>query len=112
MMPVSIAGLAVLLVFYLIVLIVGVVAAKRFKTDGSETKEERFIVAGRNISTLVGIFTMTGNLTNFPSSLQISLFAHREHFFEHIATVMQNCMAGFKPAIWSKLKIYLHELKG
>ncbi|XP_064630569.1 high affinity choline transporter 1-like [Lineus longissimus] len=59
MMPVSIAGLAVLAVFYLIVLIIGIVAAKKFKTDGTETKEERFIVAGRNISTVVGVFTMT-----------------------------------------------------
>ncbi|KAH3703512.1 high-affinity choline transporter 1-like [Dreissena polymorpha] len=57
-MAVNIAGLIVLVVFYLIILIVGVLAARRKGLTGRPTLESS-IVADRNISTLVGIFTMT-----------------------------------------------------
>lgn len=58
-MAVNIAGLIVLVVFYLVILIVGVFAARRKGLTGRPTLESS-IVADRNISTLVGIFTMTG----------------------------------------------------
>lgn len=66
-MGVNIAGLVVLVVFYLVILVVGVLAARRKKQNGRTSQMESSIVADRSISTLVGIFTMTGIL--FPQSL-------------------------------------------
>ncbi|XP_074652985.1 high-affinity choline transporter 1-like [Tubulanus polymorphus] len=59
-MVLNIAGIVLLIVLYLTVLIVGIVAARKFKTDPATTSPvERNVVAGRNLSTVVGIFTMT-----------------------------------------------------
>ncbi|XP_060596317.1 high-affinity choline transporter 1-like [Ruditapes philippinarum] len=58
-MGVNVAGLVVLIVFYLVIFIVGVLAARRKKQNGGTSQMESSIVADRNISTFVGIFTMT-----------------------------------------------------
>ena len=57
-MHINIAGIIGIVVFYLLILIVGIWAAKK-KGTGSETEEE-VMLAGRNIGLFVGIFTMTG----------------------------------------------------
>lgn len=52
---------AVVIVMYLLVLVVGIAAShyhKRITMDA--TPQEMMLVAGRNLSGLVGIFTMTG----------------------------------------------------
>lgn len=48
------------MVFYLVIIVVGIVAArvKRRREEGSRMEEA--IVAGRDINVIVGIFTMTG----------------------------------------------------
>lgn len=51
-----------IVVFYLLILFVGIWAAKK-KGNGSESEEE-VMLAGRNIGLFVGIFTMTGSHGN------------------------------------------------
>ncbi|KAK3107633.1 hypothetical protein FSP39_018781 [Pinctada imbricata] len=58
-MPVNIVGLVALCSFYLLILVVGVIAARKKKVHNGTTQMEQSIVAGRDISTIVGIFTMT-----------------------------------------------------
>ncbi|CAH8603300.1 unnamed protein product [Heterobilharzia americana] len=55
-----IPGLVAIVVFYLLILFVGLWAARKGKRDGaSGTDTEEVMLAGRNIGLLVGIFTMT-----------------------------------------------------
>ena len=56
------AGLVVLFGFYAVILIVGILAARRKKMLPNTTAMESSIVAGRDLSTAVGIFTMTGTV--------------------------------------------------
>ena len=55
---INVGGIVAIVVFYLLILIVGIWAAKK-KGNGSESEEE-VMLAGRNIGLFVGIFTMTG----------------------------------------------------
>ncbi|XP_018652611.1 putative high-affinity choline transporter [Schistosoma mansoni] len=55
-----IPGLIAIIVFYLLILFVGLWAARKGKTNNSTgTDTEEVMLAGRNIGLLVGIFTMT-----------------------------------------------------
>uniref|UniRef100_A0A915Q4Z5 Uncharacterized protein n=1 Tax=Setaria digitata TaxID=48799 RepID=A0A915Q4Z5_9BILA len=57
-------GIVAIIFFYLLILVVGIWAGRKAKDvnamsiDGEQTEE--VMLAGRNIGTLVGIFTMTG----------------------------------------------------
>ena len=55
-------GIVAIVVFYLLILAVGIWAGRKSdaskNADGQQTEE--VMLAGRNIGTLVGIFTMTG----------------------------------------------------
>ncbi len=55
---INIGGIVAIVIFYLLILVVGIWAAKK-KGSGSESEEE-VMLAGRNIGLFVGIFTMTG----------------------------------------------------
>ena len=62
-MALDIAGLVGLLVFYALILAMGIWASKKSrkeekKCEGSRT--EVTIIGGRNISVWIGVFTMTG----------------------------------------------------
>lgn len=52
----DISGLVAIIVFYLLILLVGMWAAR--KSTGTDTDD--VMLAGRNIGVFVGIFTMTG----------------------------------------------------
>jgi high affinity choline transporter 7 len=52
----DVSGLIAIIVFYLLILIVGMWAAR--KSTGNDTED--VMLAGRNIGVFVGIFTMTG----------------------------------------------------
>lgn len=68
-MAVDVRGLVVLLVFYLVIIVVGILAARfKRKRNGSSRMEEA-IVAGRDINVVVGIFTMTGKDQGLVSSI-------------------------------------------
>lgn len=60
-MAVNVAGLIAVIVFYILILAVGIIAGRKSKksADGS-TDSEEVMVAGRNIGLFVGVFTMTG----------------------------------------------------
>uniref|UniRef100_A0A915B5T7 Uncharacterized protein n=1 Tax=Parascaris univalens TaxID=6257 RepID=A0A915B5T7_PARUN len=56
-------GVVAIIFFYLLILIVGIWAGRKAKNvnsmiEGEQTEE--VMLAGRNIGTIVGIFTMTG----------------------------------------------------
>ena len=59
---VDVLGLCAVIVFYLVILGVGIWAGRKQKTkaDGGGPDSEQVMLAGRNIGTVVGIFTMTG----------------------------------------------------
>ena len=59
MADVNIVGLVAIIVFYLLILIVGLWAARRRKEG-----EEEAMLAGRSIGIFVGTFTMTGRMNN------------------------------------------------
>ncbi|XP_041373644.1 high affinity choline transporter 1-like [Gigantopelta aegis] len=58
-MAANIAGIVVLAVFYLLIFLVGMVAARKVKVKGQrEGHIDASFVAGRDLNTVVGIFTM------------------------------------------------------
>lgn len=56
---ISIAGVVSIVLFYLLILAVGIWAGRK-KEEGNDSEEE-VMLAGRSIGLFVGIFTMTGN---------------------------------------------------
>lgn len=56
-MAVNVPGLVAVIVFYVLILALGLWAARKNK---GETKSENIMLAGRNINLFVGMFTMTG----------------------------------------------------
>lgn len=65
-MAVNVVAIIVLVILYLAILVVGVVAAWKVKVKSKETGVtgglETSLVAGRDLKTVVGIFTMIGQL--------------------------------------------------
>ena len=59
-MTVHVVGLIAIIFFYLLILLVGIWAARKSKQSGSNPDSEDVMLAGRNIGLVVGIFTMTG----------------------------------------------------
>lgn len=55
---INIAGVVSIVLFYVIILAVGVWAGR--KKEAGNDSEEEVMLAGRNIGLFVGIFTMTG----------------------------------------------------
>ena len=58
-MALNIGGLVAIVLFYLLILFVGIWAAKK-KPEGVEDDADEVMLAGRSIGVFVGIFTMTG----------------------------------------------------
>lgn len=62
-MTINIAGVFSVVIFYIIILVVGIWAGRKAKKSDGENDEfetEEVMLAGRNIGIFVGIFTMTG----------------------------------------------------
>lgn len=59
-MEANIPGIIAVVVFYLLILAVGIIAGRKSKSTEANADSEEVMVAGRNIGMLVGIFTMTG----------------------------------------------------
>lgn len=69
-MAVNVPGLVAVVVFYIIILVMGIWASRKSKKVEKTivgSKSEVAIVGGRNINVLVGVFTMTGRAFNFMS---------------------------------------------
>ena len=61
-MAVNVPGLIAVIVFYIIIFLIGILAARK-KKSGDEAvggEGEEVMLAGRNIGLFVGTFTMTG----------------------------------------------------
>ncbi|CAF1365430.1 unnamed protein product [Adineta ricciae] len=58
-MVVHVGGLVAILVFYVLILMVGIWAGRKQKSSEKSPDTEEIMLAGRNIGLLVGIFTMT-----------------------------------------------------
>ena len=58
-MTINIGGLIAIVIFYVLILMVGIWAAKK-KPEGGEDDADDVMLAGRSIGVFVGIFTMTG----------------------------------------------------
>ena len=61
-MAIHIPGLIAIIVFYLLILLVGLWAGRKAKQTGENASSENVMLAGRNIGLLVGVFTMTGRV--------------------------------------------------
>lgn len=67
-MAVNIPGLVAVVVFYIVILVIGIWASRKSKKEEKTctgNKSEVAIVGGRNINILVGVFTMTGTILTF-----------------------------------------------
>ncbi|CAK9295828.1 unnamed protein product [Gordionus sp. m RMFG-2023] len=56
---INIPGVIGVIIFYLVILFVGIWAGRKFKRKGINPDSEELMLAGRNIGIIVGIFTMT-----------------------------------------------------
>ena len=58
----NIPGLIAVIVFYIIIFLIGILAARKKKSGDEATggEGEEVMLAGRNIGMFVGTFTMTG----------------------------------------------------
>lgn len=59
-MSVFIGGIISIVIFYILILTVGIWAGNKQKSTEKNPDTEEIMLAGRNIGLLVGIFTMTG----------------------------------------------------
>jgi high affinity choline transporter 7 len=59
-MSVFIGGLVSIIIFYVLILGVGIWAGRKQKSTEQNPDTEEVMLAGRNIGLIVGIFTMTG----------------------------------------------------
>lgn len=65
-MAVNIPGLIAVILFYIIIFVIGVVAAKiQSKRNQATRGDEEVMLAGRNLGWFVGCFTMTGEIFIF-----------------------------------------------
>lgn len=65
MAAINVPGVIAIVLFYLLIVIVGIWAARRRKNSQEET-----MLAGRSIGLFIGTFTMTGNLNGSVSVVQ------------------------------------------
>ena len=61
-MTINILGLIAIIIFYVLIILVGIWAGRKQKSTEKNPDTEEIMLAGRNIGLLVGIFTMTGML--------------------------------------------------
>ena len=73
-MSVLIGGAISIVIFYILILAVGIWAGRKQKSTEKNPDTEEIMLAGRNIGTIVGIFTMTGLLILSNLIYQIILF--------------------------------------
>lgn len=59
-MEANVPGIIAVVVFYILILAVGIIAGRKSKSTEANADSEEVMVAGRNIGMFVGIFTMTG----------------------------------------------------
>lgn len=89
---ISIAGVVSIVLFYLLILAVGIWAGRK-KEEGNDSEEE-VMLAGRSIGLFVGIFTMTGELVAISFYIFIDERRHDSSYLANAAKDIQfNCVA-------------------
>lgn len=75
---VNVQGLIAIIVFYLLILLVGLWAARKSKQTGAGADSEDVMLAGRNIGLIVGVFTMTGDthIALYYASVSVVVTSH------------------------------------
>ena len=91
-MAINAIGLIAMVVFYALILFVGIWASWYKRNQGAGRKSETIMVAGRDIGTFVGLFTMTGG------------------FFEFVIKAMQASNLFLLPALLTQIYHYLQLL--
>lgn len=64
-MALNVPGLIMMILFYILILGIGLFAAwksKKVEKNGNGDRQEALLLGNRNINSIVGIFTMTGIL--------------------------------------------------
>lgn len=61
-MAINVGGLVSIIVFYLLILAVGIWAGWKHGKNNKEVGTESVMLAGRNMGVFVGIMTMTGKM--------------------------------------------------
>lgn len=84
---INIAGVVSIVLFYLLILAVGIWAGRK-KEEGNDSEEE-VMLAGRSIGLFVGIFTMTGNLAKTQKNFIKNAFKFNTFAFANIRTQAQ-----------------------
>lgn len=69
-MSVYVGGLISIIIFYVLILAVGIWAGRKQKSTEKNPDTEELMLAGRNIGLIVGIFTMTGKTIKYKSSMR------------------------------------------
>lgn len=59
-MAVNVPGLISIIVFYILILVVGIIAARKTGFKARNLSRQDVMLAGRNIGLFVGLFTITG----------------------------------------------------
>ena len=72
-MAINVPGLVSIIVFYLVILAIGIWAAwyKRRRGGSPDENNERIMVGGRDIGLFVGSFTMTGKVVTYHYKLSM-----------------------------------------
>ena len=65
MADLNVEGLVTVVIFYLIIVVTGIVASRYFRLLGQDDSAEMSMVAGRNLGLIIGVFTMAGASFNF-----------------------------------------------
>ena len=70
-------GLVSIIVFYLLILVVGIIAARKTGLKMRNLSRQEVMMAGRNIGLFVGLFTITGGWGCSPSQVGGAVHRHR-----------------------------------
>ena len=77
-MSVFIGGIVSIIVFYILILAVGIWAGKKQKSTEKNPDTEEIMLAGRDIGLAVGIFTMTGIYIAKKNQLKLTWYISNE----------------------------------
>lgn len=78
---INIAGVVSIVLFYMLILAVGIWAGR--KKEAGNDSEEEVMLAGRSIGLFVGIFTMTGKLKMMTFIIDFKSLKKSMHKFEY-----------------------------
>lgn len=100
-MGIHVEGLVAIVIFYVLILVVGIWAAWKNKASGDDEsldRSENIMVGGRDIGLFVGVFTMTGEF-GAQSDLKLLFGCERVHAVSASGLVMQQCVQAIQTSL-------------